>query len=47
MQSVHYSEKEDKFLFRKYQDQTMTANGSTSVNVYPQEDANKNPVRPN
>jgi DNA replication licensing factor MCM3 len=45
IQSVHYSEKQNKFLFRKYQDQTMTANGMTSVNVYPQEDADKNPVR--
>ena len=44
IQSVHYSERKDKFLFRKYRDQTMTASGATSLNVYPQEDEEKNPV---
>ena len=45
IQSVHYSEKKDRFLARRYRDQTMTANGQTSLNVYPQEDDEKNPVR--
>lgn len=44
VQSVHYSEKKDRFLSRKYRDQTMTATGATSLNVYPQEDDEKNPV---
>lgn len=44
IQSVHYSEKKDRFLSRKYRDQTMTASGATSLNVYPQEDDEKNPV---
>jgi hypothetical protein len=44
IQSVHYSEKKDRFLSRKYRDQTMTASGATSLNVYPQEDEDKNPV---
>lgn len=44
VQSVHYSEKKDRFLARKYRDQTMTASGATSLNVYPQEDEDKNPV---
>ena len=43
-QSVHYNEKENKFLFRKYRDQTMTTTGATIMNVYPQEDDKKNPV---
>lgn len=45
IQSVHYSEKKDRFLSRKYRDQTMTASGATNLNVYPQEDDEKNPVR--
>ncbi|KAJ5911633.1 DNA replication licensing factor mcm3 [Penicillium subrubescens] len=44
IQSVHYSEKKDRFLSRKYRDQTMTASGATSLNVYPQEDEDKNPL---
>ncbi|KAJ5897450.1 hypothetical protein N7504_007738 [Penicillium tannophilum] len=44
IQSVHYSEKKDRFLARKYRDQTMTASGATSLNVYPQEDEDKNPL---
>ncbi|KAI9931798.1 hypothetical protein ASPWEDRAFT_37311 [Aspergillus wentii DTO 134E9] len=44
LQSVHYSEKKDRFLSRKYRDQTMTASGATSLNVYPQEDDEKNPL---
>ena len=44
IQSVHYSAQKDKFLSRRYRDQTMTANGSTVLNVYPQEDDEKNPV---
>jgi DNA replication licensing factor MCM3 len=45
IQSVHFSEKKNKFFARKYRDQTMTASGATSLNVYPQEDDEKNPVR--
>lgn len=45
IQSVHYSEKKNKFYARKYRDQTMTASGATNLNVYPQEDEDKNPVR--
>ncbi|KAJ9272462.1 hypothetical protein DTO212C5_1647 [Paecilomyces variotii] len=44
IQSVHYSEKKDRFLARQYRDQTMTASGATSLNVYPQEDDEKNPL---
>lgn len=44
IQSVHYSERKDRFLARKYRDQTMTASGATNLNVYPQEDDEKNPV---
>lgn len=44
IQSVHYSEKKDRFFARRYRDQTMTATGATSLNVYPQEDDEKNPV---
>ncbi|KAJ5586907.1 DNA replication licensing factor mcm3 [Penicillium hispanicum] len=44
IQSVHYSERKDRFLARKYRDQTMTASGATSLNVYPQEDDEKNPL---
>ncbi|KAE8418182.1 MCM-domain-containing protein [Aspergillus pseudocaelatus] len=44
IQSVHYSERKDRFLSRKYRDQTMTASGATSLNVYPQEDDEKNPL---
>lgn len=44
IQSVHYVEKKDRFLSRKYRDQTMTATGATALNVYPQEDDQKNPV---
>lgn len=29
---------------REYKDQTMTASGATSLNVYPQEDDEGNPV---
>ncbi|KAI9043296.1 MCM DNA helicase complex subunit MCM3 [Aspergillus affinis] len=44
IQSVHYSERKDRFLARKYRDQTMTASGATNLNVYPQEDDEKNPL---
>lgn len=44
VQSVHWNEKEQSFLVRKYQDQTMSANGPTSLSVYPQEDDKHNPV---
>ncbi|KAL1970691.1 hypothetical protein VTN77DRAFT_4335 [Rasamsonia byssochlamydoides] len=44
IQSVHYSEKKNRFYARKYRDQTMTASGATSLNVYPQEDEEKNPL---
>ncbi|KAE8550821.1 hypothetical protein EYB25_007051 [Talaromyces marneffei] len=44
IQSVHFSEKKNKFFARKYRDQTMTASGATSLNVYPQEDDEKNPL---
>ena len=44
VKSVHYSEKEDQWHFRTYQDQTMTANGPASTSVYPQEDDKGNPV---
>ncbi|KAG2419387.1 DNA replication licensing factor mcm3 [Aspergillus terreus] len=44
IQSVHYSERKDRFFSRKYRDQTMTASGATSLNVYPQEDDEKNPL---
>lgn len=44
IQSVHYNEKTNRFLARRYRDQTMTATGATSLNVYPQEDDEKNPV---
>jgi DNA replication licensing factor MCM3 len=46
VQSVHYVEAKDRFVARKYRDQTMSASGATSLNVYPQEDDDKNPVRP-
>ncbi|KKK17166.1 DNA replication licensing factor mcm3 [Aspergillus rambellii] len=44
IQSVHYNERKDRFLSRRYRDQTMTANGVTNLNVYPQEDEEKNPL---
>ncbi|CEL09087.1 Putative DNA replication licensing factor mcm3 [Aspergillus calidoustus] len=44
IQSVHYSERKDRFFARKYKDQTMTASGATSLNVYPQEDDEGNPI---
>ncbi|CRG90274.1 DNA replication licensing factor mcm3 [Talaromyces islandicus] len=44
IQSVHFSEKQNKFFSRKYRDQTMTASGVTNLNVYPQEDDEKNPL---
>ncbi|KAI5295418.1 MCM DNA helicase complex subunit [Ascosphaera acerosa] len=44
IRSVHYSEKKDEFLFRTYRDQTMTASGAVSLNVYPQEDDDGNPL---
>lgn len=44
VQSVHYVERKDRFVARKYRDQTMSASGATSLNVYPQEDDEKNPV---
>lgn len=44
IQSVHYNERKDRFVARKYRDQTMTASGATNMNIYPQEDDEKNPV---
>lgn len=44
IKSVHYSENDDKFLFREYRDQTMSMNGAASSSVYPTEDENGNPV---
>lgn len=44
VRSVHYNPKEETFLSRTYQDQTMTAGGSTNMNVYPQQDEHGNPV---
>jgi DNA replication licensing factor MCM3 len=44
VKSVHYSENEQKFLFREYRDQTMTLNGAASSSVYPTEDEEGNPV---
>ncbi|EEP81678.1 DNA replication licensing factor mcm3 [Uncinocarpus reesii 1704] len=44
VKSVHYNPKKDNFLVREYRDQTMTATGATSLNVYPQEDDQGNPL---
>ena len=44
IKSVHYSEKKNEWKERRYQDQTMTANGAVSTSVYPQEDESGNPV---
>ncbi|KAK2737686.1 MCM DNA helicase complex subunit [Myotisia sp. PD_48] len=44
IRSVHYNPKADRFLSRTYQDQTMTASGATSLNVYPQTDENGDPL---
>ncbi len=44
VKSVHYNEKKKTFHFKEYRDQTMTANGATTSNVYPQEDDKGNPV---
>ncbi|RAK99102.1 MCM DNA helicase complex subunit MCM3 [Aspergillus ibericus CBS 121593] len=44
IQSVHWSERGQKFLTRKYVDATMTASGATSMSIYPQEDDEKNPL---
>ncbi|KAL4741865.1 MCM2/3/5 family-domain-containing protein [Aspergillus similis] len=44
IQSVHYNERKDRFVTRKYRDQTMTASGATVMNIYPQEDEDKNPL---
>ncbi|RDI86238.1 hypothetical protein Vi05172_g3711 [Venturia inaequalis] len=44
IKSVHYSENDDKFLFREYRDQTMSMNGAASSSVYPTEDENGNPL---
>ncbi|KAF2817434.1 MCM-domain-containing protein [Mytilinidion resinicola] len=44
IKSVHYNEAKDKFHFRNYVDQTMTASGATSTSVYPTEDEDGNPL---
>ncbi|KAM5438568.1 MCM DNA helicase complex subunit [Microsporum ferrugineum] len=44
IRSVHYNPKGKSFLSRTYQDQTMTASGATSLNVYPQQDEHGNPL---
>ncbi|RDA90080.1 hypothetical protein CP533_5557 [Ophiocordyceps camponoti-saundersi (nom. inval.)] len=43
VRSVHYGEKENKFLVREYQDQTMTVGATTSA-VYPREDDKGHPL---
>ncbi|EGX94652.1 DNA replication licensing factor mcm3 [Cordyceps militaris CM01] len=43
IRSVHWNEKQQKFHFREYQDQTMT-NGVTTSSVYPREDDDGNPL---
>jgi DNA replication licensing factor MCM3 len=44
VKSVHYNPKKQESFIREYKDQTMTASGATSLNVYPQEDEDGNPV---
>jgi DNA replication licensing factor MCM3 len=44
IKSVHYSEKNKKFVFREYKDQTMSSNGASTSSVYPQEDEDGNPL---
>jgi DNA replication licensing factor MCM3 len=44
VKSVHWNEQKQTFLFREYRDQTMSANGAASMSVYPQEDADGNPL---
>ena len=44
VKSVHWNESKGTFLFREYKDQTMTADGPASLSVYPQADADGNPV---
>ena len=43
--SVHWNEAKQKFLFREYRDNTMSANKAPSLSVYPQKDEHDNPVR--
>ncbi|CAG8036977.1 unnamed protein product [Penicillium salamii] len=44
VQSVHWVPAKERFVSRKYRDQTMSASGATTLNVYPQEDEEKNPL---
>ncbi|KAK2758188.1 MCM DNA helicase complex subunit [Arachnomyces sp. PD_36] len=44
VKSVHYNPKKQESFMREYRDQTMTASGATSLNVYPQEDEDGNPL---
>lgn len=44
VKSVHWNEAKQTFMFREYRDQTMSANGAASTSVYPQEDADHNPL---
>ena len=44
VKSVHWNEQKQTFMFREYRDQTMSANGAASTSVYPQEDADGNPL---
>ncbi|EXJ76923.1 minichromosome maintenance protein 3 [Capronia epimyces CBS 606.96] len=44
VKSVHWNEKTQKFLYREYRDQTMSANAPASLSVYPQEDGDGNPL---
>ena len=44
VKSVHWNERKNKFHFREYQDQTMTANGAASSSVYPTVDDEGNPL---
>ncbi|KAI9890747.1 MAG: MCM DNA helicase complex subunit [Vezdaea aestivalis] len=44
VKSVHYDEKDNKFLFREYKDQTMGASGSATSNVYPKESDDGHPL---
>lgn len=46
VKSVHYCEEENKFMVRKYQDQTTSASGVAMSSAYPTEDNDKHPVCP-
>jgi DNA replication licensing factor MCM3 len=46
VKSVHYSEVQDKFMWREYRDQTMMGDRPTTTSAYPQQDEDGNPVSP-